>query len=163
MSAVWEVCAGTEDFGTVDFSTAIKDEFIDSCPNGPSFGEDNSSPLPWGFSVQPVPTLKSSNKCSIRDNVLREVMVSEETLQSAVARLGGGAQGLKVLMDHVPYWASESHDADVAATIRKGIVDRGNMPANCGGVNANVQNVQWKYYGNRGKNGVKANSLSSSS
>ncbi|KAG0626781.1 hypothetical protein M758_2G151200 [Ceratodon purpureus] len=145
-SSVWEVCAGTEDFGAVDFSTTIKNEFNDSCANGPLFADDSSSLLPWGFSMQPFPTLKSSNKRSIRD-ILREVTVSEETLQSAVARLGGGAQGLKVLMDHVCFWTLESHDADAAATIRKGILDLGNTPANYGGVNANVH---WKNYGNRG-------------
>ncbi|KAG0587807.1 hypothetical protein KC19_2G192800 [Ceratodon purpureus] len=148
-SSVWEVCTGTEDFGAVDFSTIIKNEFNDSCANGPSFAEDShgvSSLLPWGFSMQPLPTLKSSNKRSIRD-ILREVTVSEEALQSAVARLGGGAQGLKVLMDHVYVWTLESHDADAAAIIRKGILDLGNTPANYGGVNANVQ---WKNHGNRG-------------
>ena len=48
----------------------------------------------------------------------------EETLQIAVARLGGGAQGLQMLMDHVNFWASsEPSGGDVTAAIRKGIAD----------------------------------------
>lgn len=112
-SSVWEVCGGADDFAVV------KEEFVESCHNWCN---------PWGSPMmqspmQPVPVLKSSgSRRSIRD-ILREVMVSEETLQCAVARLGGGAQGLQVLMDHVHFWASEPRDADVPATIRQGILD----------------------------------------
>lgn len=115
--AVWEVCGGADDFA------AVKEEFVESCHNWCN---------PWMMQspMQPVPVLKSSgSRRSIRD-ILREVTVSEETLQCAVARLGGGAQGLQVLMDHVHFWASEPRDADVPATIRQGILDlasRGNQ------------------------------------
>jgi hypothetical protein len=113
---VWQVCGGADDFG------AVKEEFVESRANWGPWGSPMQSPM------QPVPVLKCGSRRSIRD-ILREVTVSAETLQCAVARLGGGAQGLQVLMDHVHFWASEPRDADVPATIRQGILDlasRGN-------------------------------------
>jgi len=113
------------DIGTVIHDIKQEAE-TDGCHDGlPSWASDSPAALENYPSM--IMPLKSPKRTF--SDILRGVKVREDMLQCAVARLGGGTQGLQVLMEHVNSWALESHEEDVTATIRRGILDLGMPPA----------------------------------
>jgi len=114
---VWEVGV------TGDIETVIRyaNQEVEADENLPSWTSDTSAALE-NYASTP------RSKRTFGD-ILRGVKVREDTLQCAVARLGGGTRGLQVLMEYVKFWALKSRDdEDATATIRRGIVDLGMPP-----------------------------------
>ena len=109
--AVWEVGVSC-DIGTVirDVKQEVEHDCHEDLTQWPS---DSAVPENITYPVELMPVNRSFS------DILRAVKVREDTLQCAVASLGGGAQGLQVLMEHVNHWALESSDVDVTATIKQ--------------------------------------------